>query len=359
MINLVGPDFPHTPHVLVADDNVLNRELMEVYFMQGGAKVRKAANGLLALEMATQDPPDLILMDGQMPQMDGFEACKYIKAHPATQFVPLIMVTALDTDEDKLKAIEAGADDFITKPFSSVILLTRARALLKIKHLHDLLQGRNQLLRQVLNRYVASDVADIILTDPEKHLKLGGISQPITVLFTDIRGFTRFTEKHNAHQVVEALNRIFSVITPLIFKHKGTFDKYMGDAILAFYGAPLALSDAPQRAAQTALEMQAVFAELRGEPGSELHDLGLGIGLHSGEATVGNIGSEKMMDYTVIGDTVNVAARLQAIAQGGEILISEQTRQLLGEGAAADNLGPRAIYGRKEPVTVYRLTGGV
>jgi class 3 adenylate cyclase len=291
--------------------------------------------------------------------MDGFEACKYIKAHPATQFVPLIMVTALDTDEDKLKAIEAGADDFITKPFSSVILLTRARALLKIKHLNDQLQGRNQLLRQVLNRYVAADVADIILTDPEKHLKLGGVAQPITVLFMDIRGFTRFTEKHDAHQVVGALNRIFSVLTPLIFKHKGTFDKYMGDAILAFYGAPLALPDAPHHAARTALEMQAVFAELRGEPGSDLYDLGLGIGLHSGEATVGNIGSETMMDYTVIGDTVNVAARLQQIAEGGEILISEKMQQLLGPGAQVENLGPRAIHGREEPVTVYRLVGGV
>ncbi len=356
-MNLVGPDFPRTPKVLVVDDNALNREVLEVHFTQLGAEVQTAPDGFRALEMATQNPPDLILLDIQMPRMDGYEACRYLKTHPATQFVPIVMVTALDSDEDKIRAIQAGADDFVTKPYSTVLLMTRARALLKIKHLNDQLQARNKLLRQVLNRYVAPDVADVILTDPEKHLKLGGEQLPVTVLFADIRGFTHFTEQHSAAETVGTLNRIFATLTPIILQQRGTFDKYMGDAIMAFYGAPLAGPDDAARAAQTALEMQAAMVQLRAEPGSLLADLHLGIGLHSGEATVGNVGSETVMDYTVIGDTVNVASRLQNEARGGEILISEATYALIQSTYQAARLGPRSIHGKSEPVTVYALTG--
>lgn len=356
-MNLVGPDFPRTPKVLVVDDNALNREVLEVHFTQLGAEVQTAADGFQALETATRLPPDLILLDVQMPRMDGYEACRYLKTHPATQFVPIVMVTALDSDEDKIRAIQAGADDFITKPYSTVLLMTRARALLKIKHLNDQVQSSNRLLRKVLHRYVAGDVADVILTDPEKYLKLGGEQLPITVLFADIRGFTHFTEQHTAAETVETLNRVFARLTPIILRQRGTFDKYMGDAIMAFYGAPLAGPDDPVRAVQTALEMQAAMAQLRAETAGPLADLHLGIGLHSGEATVGNVGSETLMDYTVIGDTVNVASRLQNEAQGGEILISEATYALVKDRYAARRLGPRAIHGRSEPVTVYALTG--
>src|SRR5689334_23065439 len=193
-----------------------------------GAEVLSAADGLKALEIATGDPPDLIMMDMQMPRMDGIEATRYLKSHPTTQFVPVVVVTAMESDETRTRALGAGADDFITKPYSSALLMTRARALLKIKHLTDQLNQRTALLRRVLNRYVVEEVADAILTDPERLLKLGGETRPVTVLFADIRGFTTFTEKNSAEQVVELLNNVFNALTRVVFKHEGTFDKYLG-----------------------------------------------------------------------------------------------------------------------------------
>ncbi len=345
------------PKVLVVDDDWLNRDVLATYFVHMGAEVTTAIDGLKALEMATLDPPDLILMDMAMPRMDGIEACRYLKSHPATQFVPVVVVTAMESDEVRTRALAAGADDFITKPYSSSLLVTRARALIKIKHLNDALNRRTELLHKVLNRYVAEEVADAILTDPERLLQLGGENRQVTVLFADIRGFTQFTERQGAAEVVEVLNHVFAELTRVIFKHQGTFDKYLGDAIMAFYGAPMEQRDHPLRAVQTALEMQMVFqALLAARPA--LAGLGLGIGLHSGEAIVGNIGTEKVMDYTVIGDTVNLAKRLTEEAPAGDILLSEATFCQVQDIVDAELLGPRPIRGRLEPATVYLLRCG-
>ncbi|MCC7362320.1 MAG: response regulator [Anaerolineales bacterium] len=353
-MELVDHDFPRKPKVLVVDDDWLNRDVLAIYFAHMGAEVISAPDGFKALELATADPPDLVMMDMAMPRMDGIEACRFLKSHPATQFVPVVIVTAMESDETRTRALAAGADDFITKPYSSALLMTRARALLKIKHLTDMLNLRTDLLRRVLNRYMAEEVADAILTDPERRLQLGGETRHVTVLFADIRGFTPFTEAHSAAEVVDVLNRVFSVLTRVIFKHNGTFDKYLGDAIMAFYGAPLAQADHPLRAVQTALEMQAVFQTLQAEL-PQLTGLGLGVGLHSGEATVGNIGSDKVMDYTVIGDVVNVAKRLTEEAPAGVILLSDATHTLVREIVEAEALGPRLIRGRVEPVTVFGI----
>lgn len=357
MIRLVADDFPRPPKILVVDDIELNRDLLSDYLLSMDAEVTTAANGEQALALALQDPPDLVITDMQMPRMDGIEFTRQLKAHPPTQFVPVIMITAVEGDEERLKAVAAGVDDFMSKPFSPVLLMTRSRTLLRNKQLHDQLQGRNRLLRQMLNRYVSQDVADLILTDPDKHLTLGGEARPITILFADIRGFTRFTERHGAVQVVETLNQVFAALTQLVFKNHGTFDKYLGDCIMAFYGAPFSGPDDPLRAVRTALEMQAAFAALQARGDEHLQELGLGIGLHSGEATVGNIGSEKVMDYTVIGDTVNVAHRLQEEARSGEILISAATFLLVQDQVVAEQLGEHSVRGRGGTVNVYALRG--
>ena len=355
-MELVDKDFPRKPRVLVVDDDWLNRDMLATYLTHMGAEVLSASDGMKALEMATADPPDLILMDMQMPRMGGMEATRYLKAHPATQFVPIVIVTALEGDEEKMKALEAGADDFLTKPYSSPLLMTRVRSLLKIKHLHDQIRRRNDLLRQVLNAYVAPEVAEAMLTDPERNLRLGGETRTLTVLFADIRGFTKFSEQHTAAEVVITLNRVFSDLTRLVFQHHGTFDKFLGDAIMAFYGAPVLGPDDALRAVQSALEMQQVFEQLRAEAGGVLSALGLGIGLHTGDATVGNIGSEQVMDYTVVGDTVNVAKRLTEEARAGEVLVSESTYALVREHVASEWVESRLVKGRSEPVTVYALT---
>jgi class 3 adenylate cyclase len=346
--------FNRPPRILVADDDWLNRDLLQAYLNSSGCEVLTAADGESALEIAMETPPDLALLDVQMPRLDGLSLCRLLKTSPATQFMPVVIVTALDREEERLKAIEIGADDFITKPYNSLVLLTRVRSLLRIKKLHDDIESRNRLLRRVLDRYVAEDVADVILTDPERYMKLGGDTRPITVLFADIRGFVRYTEQHTGPEVIATLNHIFKVLSQVIFEHRGTFDKYIGDGLMAFYGAPVSAEDDAQRAVATAIRMQELFTELLEQPEIDLEGLGLGIGIHSGDAIVGNIGSEEVMDYTVVGDTVNVGKRLQDISQGGQILITEDTyKQLVG--VKAKKLEPVQLPGRQEFTTPYLI----
>ncbi len=348
--------FNRPPRIMIADDDWLNRDLLKVYLASSGCDVITAPDGHTALELALEQPPDLALVDVQMPRMDGLALCRALKSTPATQFMPVVIVTALDSEDDEIKAIDAGADDFITKPYSSTVLLTRVRSLLRIKKLHDELESRNRLLRQVLDRFIAEDVTDVILTDPERYLKLGGDIRAVTVLFADIRGFTRFTEAHTAEHVIETLNHIFQTLSQLVFKHRGTFDKYLGDGFMAFYGAPIAGEDDAKRALDTSLEMQKLFKQLRDDSGEDLIGLGLGIGLHSGDAVVGNIGSDRVMDYTVVGDVVNVAKRLQEQADGGQILLSLATyEQAHNVEVEAERLEPIQVIGRLEPIPAYLI----
>ncbi len=341
--------------VLVVDDDWLNRDLIETYLKQAGYECVTAPEGKTALQLAAKSPPDLVLCDVQMPGMNGYEVCRAIKANPATRFVPVVMLTALDRDEEKVKAVEAGADDFITKPFNSILLLTRVRALLHIKYLHDQLEARIRLLNEVLSRYLAEGVAQTILTDPERYLKLGGETRPLTILFADIRGFTAFTEQRTAQEVVETLNQIFPELTRVIFAHRGTFDKFLGDAVMAFWGAPLSEPDDTFRAVRAAVEMREKFYQLRAHEKSKFAGLGLGIGLNSGDATVGNIGSDKVMDYTIIGDTVNVAKRLQEAAASGEILISRATYLQVKSQILVERRNTSILHGRQVPVQVFAV----
>jgi adenylate cyclase len=344
------------PHVLIADDDWLNRDLLKAYLTASGCEVITAADGQSALEAARRSPPDIALLDVQMPKLDGLALCREIKSASATRFVPVVIVTALDTEDEKIKAIEAGADDFVTKPYNSIVLLTRVRSLLRIKRLNDELEARNRLLRQVLDRFVAEEVADVILTNPDRYLRLGGEIRPVTVLFADIRGFTQFTDHHTGAEVVETLNWLFPPLSQVIFSHHGTFDKYLGDGLMAFYGAPVSGADDAQRAVESAMEMQQVFKGLQETGGGRLEGLALGIGLHTGEAVVGNIGSEKVMDYTAVGDTVNVAKRLQEKAGGGQVLISQATRRVV-KGIRTRKVPPVRLPGRQDVVPAFRVLG--
>jgi len=345
--------------ILVVDDDLRNAELLEAYLtMKANYEVVIARDGVEALERVAEEAPDLILLDVMMPRMDGYEVCAHLKRDQSAQFIPIVMVTALRGTEEHVKALEAGADDFVSKPFDIYELLARVKSLMRIKHLHDELEKKNALLFNILNRYLAQEVSSLILDDPDRYLKLGGESRNVTVLFADIRGFTKFSETHSPAQVVEFLNAVFAEFVKVVFKWKGTFDKYLGDAVMAFYGAPLSYDDDTWRAIKTAWELREVFDDLmRAREDDELADLGLGVGLHCGEAVVGNIGSERMMDYTVIGDTANVARRLQEVAGRGQILVSEAVRAKLRERLEAIPLPPQRVHGRQEPIVCYEVKG--
>lgn len=346
------------PLVLVVDDDWMSREVMQAQLQLADYEVMTAHSGEKALQVAFERPPDLVLLDVRMEGMTGYEVCARLKASEETRFTPVIIVTALESDDDKLRAINMGADDFISKPFTSLMLLTRVKNLLRIKRLHDELEERNALLRRVLNRYVNDYVTEIILADPEKNLQLGGETRLVTVFFADIRGFTAFAEQHRADDVLALLNHFFDQLTEIVFRHQGTFDKYLGDSIMAFFGAPVISENDALNAARAALEMHAVFARLKAAiPRADVQQLGLAIGLHSGDAAVGNVGSERVMSYTVIGDTVNTAHRLQQASESGMTLMSEATYRLIAGHVMAAPLDPIPLKGKRTPLIIYSLIG--
>jgi adenylate cyclase len=352
-----NPSSDTTTYVLVIDDEWLDRDVLVTLLQAAGYQAEAASSGEIGLEMIAEHPPDLVLLDVNLRGgMSGYKVCARLKSDPTTQFIPVVMVTAMEGEEDKQKAIEAGADDFVTKPYSPILLLARVRSLLRIKRLHDELEQRNSLLRQVLTRYVDHEVADVILSDPDRYLKPGGETRPVTVLFADIRGFTRYAEQADAQQLVNVLNRLFARLTRVIFEYRGTFDKYIGDEIMAFYGAPVAHEDDALNALRTAVEMEHLFRETVAElDDPALAPVGLGVGLHAGEAAVGSIGSEQAMNYTVIGDTVNTAHRVVELAGPGEILFTEAVFQVVSNWVRAVRLEPCSLPGKQMPIQIYRL----
>ncbi|NJL92599.1 MAG: response regulator [Anaerolineae bacterium] len=343
--------------IFVVDDDWMNREVIEAHLAMEGYSVTTLSAGSKALEAALTQPPDLILLDAMLPDVSGFEVCRRLKESDATRFVPVVMVTALESEQDKLRAIEAGADDFITKPFSYLMLKTRVRSLLRLKHLRDELETRNALLNRILNRYVDEEIMQVILIDPDRYLKLGGETRRVSILFADISGFTAFAEQYTAQEVVSVLNNIFSALTEVVVQHHGTLDKYIGDELMAFFGAPVATGDDTLNAVMTAWEMQSRFTQVVAEMGSRLLPLSLNVGVHTGEVVVGNVGSERFMNYTVIGDAANTAHRLQEIAQDGQILLSETTYAEVRDMVEVRALPPTRLPGKSSVLPIFALTG--
>ncbi|MFA5858478.1 MAG: adenylate/guanylate cyclase domain-containing protein [Elusimicrobiota bacterium] len=341
--------------ILVVDDEKQNRNLLYRILLPHGYDILLSDNGEDALNKIKAVPPDLILLDVMMPGKNGYEVCRILKSDKSTVFIPVVILTALNDRHAKIKGIEAGADDFLSKPIDIQELLTRVKSLLRIKTMHDEIESKNVLLNKILNQYVVTEVSNQMMENPDKYLKLGGEYCCATILFADICGFTNFSEQRNPMEIVELLNSIFSELTKIIFKYNGTFDKYIGDAIMAYYSVPGDTVSNAIRALNTAKEMQAVFLEMKRNKPEVMNSLGLAIGINTGEVVVGNIGSEKMMDYTVIGDPVNTAKKLQAEAVAGQILLTENTYNLVKNEVKVKGLPPVSMKGKTNPIKVYEL----
>ncbi len=345
---------PSSPLVLVVDDDEYTIRRLEKILSAQGYDVVAALDGEQALQRVAEMPPDLVVLDVLMPGMDGFHTAQTLRSRAESRAIPILMVTALHELNDKVKGLEAGADDFLSKPYNTVELIARVRSLLRIKQLHDELQTRNRLLERLLTRYVSDKVAREILLDPGQDLRLDGQSCEVSVLFANIRGFTHFSEHLEPAQVTKVLNYIFHHLATSIFEHDGTLDKYLGDAIMAFYGAPIPSSDYPVQALRTAWTMQRRFSRLcRKDP--TLSELGIGIGLSTGEAVVGNIGSERIVDYTVLGYTPNIAQRLQGLAQRDQILMDERTYQAVQEIVLARPIKLPDLNEHDLPMQIYEV----
>jgi len=362
----------HTPVILCVDDSEANLRLLERILVHRGYLVVSATRGKEALLMIKSQTIDLVLLDVLMPEMTGFEVCQKIKNDPQSRRIPVIMITALSAREDRLRGIEVGADEFLSKPFDQTEALARIRILLKVKELDDdrqrieqalqksyaELDRQREFMRDLLGRMISEEVREALLLG---QVQLGGAIQVVTVLFTDIRKFTSFSESHNPQEVLDMLNNYFSIVNGAVREAGGMINKFGGDSTMAIFGAPMGLTptETARRALRAALSIRARLAEFNARRiQATLEPLTVGIGINTGEVITGKVGSEERFEYTVIGDAVNVAARVQSLTEqftGSDILITEGTYNAFDdrEQLLITDHGPMPLKGKTKLVRVY------
>lgn len=337
--------------VLIADDNIDSRTLVSEILQSIRIDVITASNGREALALAQQRRPDLMILDVNMPLMSGFEVVEALKKEAPTREIPVLMLTALADIDNRVQGLKLGADDYLTKPFSPRELLERVRTRLRLKTETDELRKTQQMIRITFERYVAPSVVDQLLSDPAQ-VKLGGKMQEVTVLFSDLQGFTSISERLDPERLLAILNQYHTMMVNIIRDHGGTVDKFMGDGVMALYNAPLEQPDHALAAVQTALSIQQRLPDFT-EQFTPTERMRVNFGIHTGMAVVGNVGAPDLMNYTAVGDTVNLAARLQQVGKDGRILISAATEARLRGRVIARPIGELQVKGRTESVTTY------
>jgi len=365
---------PAQAKVLVVDDTPHNVKLLGDLLQVKGYAVATAATGEEALAKLPAERPDIVLLDVMMPGLSGYDVCRRIRADVATALLPVVLVTSLDPAQERIHGIEAGADDFLSKPINQAELFARVRSLLRIKALQDEVQRQAEALKvsnlrleqrvdeqlaqldrlAQLKRFFSPAVADAIVSAGEKSI-LSPHRREISYVFIDLRGFTAFTDAAEPEEVEGALREYQAAMGAVVTEHEGTLDRFAGDGILVFFNDPLPVPDAGMRAAAMALAMQQRFAPLRERWLKVGYDLALGIGIAQGYATLGAFGFEGRWDYSAIGSVVNLASRLSDEAQSGQILIDRRTRAALGDTAEVEPLAPLALKGLVQPVPAFLL----
>lgn len=339
--------------VLVAEDHFANREVLTEVLLSAGYEPIVVTEGAAAVHIVQQDPPDLIILDVNMPGMDGFEACALIKSDPKTAQIPIIMLTAQSDIQSRVRGLGLGADDYIAKPFSPKELLARVDARLRNKAETDSLRQQRQELRRTFERFVSPDIVQALMQNPES-AKLGGAVREITVMFADLEGFTSLSEHTDPVMLLNILNAYHGLMVQEIKRYGGTVDKFLGDGVMAIYNAPVELADHALRAVASAVSIQRALSNFHQTLEPEFH-LKINFGVHTGFAVVGNIGTPEVMDYTAVGDTVNLASRLQSMSHGNTITISESTYELIAERVTVRYDGPQDIRGRENKVNTYQV----
>jgi class 3 adenylate cyclase/CheY-like chemotaxis protein len=364
------------PLILVVDDVPDNVEVLQMRLERQGYEVVTAADGVEALEKLRALQPDLVLLDIMMPNMDGIETVKQIKADASLPFIPVLLVTARADAKDVITGLESGGDDYLTKPVDHAALSARVRAMLRIKALHDTVQDQatalaewNRTLEErvaaqvaaiekvgLLKRFLAAPLAEMILSRGDPGI-LQSHRRDIVAVFCDLRGFTAFAETAEPEEVWAMLGEFHSALGPLVSRFEGTLDHFSGDGLLVFFNDPLPCPDPAARAARLAVEMRDAVAKLAPAWARRGHALGFGIGMAQGYATLGRIGFEDRFDYTAIGAVVNLASRLCNAAENGQILTSGRLAAAVEDIAVIEDLGEREIRGMTRPVSVCNLAG--
>ncbi len=344
-----------TPTILVADDRPDNVELVRDLLTMEGYRVLCAYNGQEAWDLAQEHLPDLVLLDLDMPLMDGYEVCAQIKSTPATADIPVLMLTAWNAPRQRVRGLQLGADDYLAKPFDYRELLARVKTRLQAKQKTDDLRATKEAIRKTFERYVSPQVVERLLADPAQ-VRLGGTEQEITTLFADLRGYTRVAERLTPKELVDVLNGYLAVAVQAVLAFEGTISRYAGDLIMAIFNAPLPQPDHPQRAVRAALKLRQEMADYHQTLPEQLRT-DFGIGIVTGKAVVGNVGARDWLNYTAIGDTVNLSQRLEEMASGGEILVDGATAERLAGFARLESRGRVPIRGRREGVEVFVVQG--
>lgn len=346
-------------HILLVDDEPETLRLLRKVVQAEGYSVQEAADGVEALSIYRQRVPDLMLLDIIMPRLDGMAVLREVRSHNA--ITGIIMVSALTSEKLTLEAMQAGADDYVSKPFPLKELRTRISQVIekvRLRQENAQLQRRldeaNARIKALFERYTSAPVAEQLMSQAEMP-QLGGEIQEITVLFVDIRGFTPLAEVLDPRELVQILNTYLAIAADAMLKAGGTVDKFMGDSAMAMFNAPARQPDHVWRALQTAADIQKGQHVLRETAGNQ--GLSFGIGLHTGKALVGNIGTAQLMNFTAIGDCVNVAQRLQAMSHGGQVLLSADSYRHVFSAVEVRSLGEMRVRGRSEPITVYEFLG--
>ena len=360
--------------VMVVDDTPHNVKLLADLLGIKGYAVCTAATGEEALAKLNAEQPDLILLDVMMPGLSGYEVCARIRANAETALLPVVLVTSLDPQQERVKGIEVGADDFLSKPINQPELFARVRSLLRVKALQDEVRRQADALKEwnvklgervdeqvkqldrmsQLKRFFAPAIADAIISAGEKSI-LAPHRREITYVFIDLRGFTAFTDSAEPEDVQAVLREYQASMGAIVAQFEGTLDRFAGDGILIFFNDPLPIPEHGKRAANMALKMQTDFVPHRERWLKLGYDLALGIGIAQGFATLGAFGFEGRLDYSAIGGVVNLASRLSDEAHSGQILIDRRTCVALGDSAEVESVGPLTLKGYAQPVAVFYL----
>lgn len=371
-----APALPPPPCLLVVDDIPANVRVLADMLTFSGYRVVTAGGGREGLEKVTSEKPGLVLLDVMMPDLNGYEVCRAIRADPASAMLPVVMVTALDAGEERVKGIEAGADDFLTKPVNRHELLARVKSLLRVKTYHDTIEMQRAELKTLnaglearvaeqvgqierlarLKRFLTPKVAELIVSgeidDPMKTRR-----REVTVLFVDLRGFTSFTETAEPEEVMGVLHEYHAALGEIIVAHDGTVEHFAGDGVMVVFNDPMPVAQHELKAVEMGLAVRTAVGTLSVTWRKRGHDLGFGVGIAQGYATIGAIGFEGRRDYGTIGTVTNTAARLCGEAKPGQILISQRVALRVEDHIAVEAVGELTLKGISRPLPAFNVTG--
>ena len=361
------------PRILVVDDTPQNVRLLEAILIPRGYAVATASSGQQALDRVAEQLPDIVLLDIMMPGMDGHEVCRRLRADPTTALLPVVMVTA-SGDQNKVKALESGADDFIPKPVNQTELLARVRSLLRIKAYHDTIQQQaaelaewNRTLEQRvqeqlarleradrLKQFLPTQVAEQIVSTGNDSL-LESHRRYIAVVFCDLRGFTALSETAEPEEVMSILQEFHAAMGALISQHGGTVEHFAGDGLMVFFNDPQDCPEPEAQAVRLAVAMRDRMLVVSESWRQRDYEFGFGVGVAAGYATLGCIGFEGRFHYGAIGSTVNLAARLCDAARDGQVLLNARARAALGDLVEVEPLPELTLKGFSRPVRAFSV----